>query len=203
MMPETAWANASTWGFVFCPWGSAVWPQCWLCAVCAVGHIGCCVGGEYPVGVSISSSSRQWWSAHLAQGGVFQGGRGLFMVVSRCRGIGPPFSGIVLGTLLLLAADLRRHPTSAHPYPVSSVVLVCLSRAGFLTFPAPFPCRVSISQESFFLFRANARERVSKRENVQTEGRAHTWQREWWFRVDRVCLKIVSLFDGLRRNPQK
>jgi len=33
-----------------------VWPQCWLCAVCAVGHIGCCVGGEYPVGVSISSS---------------------------------------------------------------------------------------------------------------------------------------------------
>jgi len=41
-------------GFVFCPGGSAVWPQCWLCAV---GHIGCCVGGEYPVGVSISSSS--------------------------------------------------------------------------------------------------------------------------------------------------
>ena len=36
-------------GFVFCPGGSAVWPQCWLCAVCAVGHIGCCVGGEYPV----------------------------------------------------------------------------------------------------------------------------------------------------------
>ena len=34
-----------------------MWPQCWLCAVCAVGHIGCCVGGEYPVGVSISSSS--------------------------------------------------------------------------------------------------------------------------------------------------
>jgi len=31
-----------------------VWPQCWLCAVCAVGRIGCCVGGEYPVGVSIS-----------------------------------------------------------------------------------------------------------------------------------------------------
>jgi len=21
-----------------------VWPQCWLCAVCAVGHVGCCVG---------------------------------------------------------------------------------------------------------------------------------------------------------------
>ena len=34
-----------------------MWPQCWLCAVCAVGHIGCCGGGEYPVGVGISSSS--------------------------------------------------------------------------------------------------------------------------------------------------
>jgi len=22
-----------------------VWPQCWLCAVCAVGHVGCIVGG--------------------------------------------------------------------------------------------------------------------------------------------------------------
>jgi len=33
------------------------------------------------------------------------------MVVSRCRGIGPPSSGIVLGTLFLLAADLRRHTT--------------------------------------------------------------------------------------------
>jgi len=30
------------------------------------------------------------------------------MVVSRCRGIGPPSSSIVLGTLFLLAADLRR-----------------------------------------------------------------------------------------------
>jgi len=43
--------------FVFCPGGSAVWPQCWLCAVCAVGHVGCCGGGGYPVGVSIYSSS--------------------------------------------------------------------------------------------------------------------------------------------------
>jgi len=43
---------------VFCPGGSAVWPQCWLCAVCAVGHVGCCGGGGYPVGVSISSSTR-------------------------------------------------------------------------------------------------------------------------------------------------
>ena len=34
------------------------------------------------------------------------------MVVSRCRGTGPPSFGIVLGTLFLLAADLRRHPTS-------------------------------------------------------------------------------------------
>jgi len=54
-------------GFVFCPGGSAVWPQCWLCAVCAVGHVGCCVGGGgYPVGVSISSSpfsgTRAWAS---------------------------------------------------------------------------------------------------------------------------------------------
>jgi len=31
--------------------GSAVWPQCWLCAVCAVGHVGCCVeGGGVPCG---------------------------------------------------------------------------------------------------------------------------------------------------------
>jgi len=34
-------------GIVFCPGGSAVWPQCWLCAVRAVGvgHGSCCVGG--------------------------------------------------------------------------------------------------------------------------------------------------------------
>jgi len=25
--------------------GNAVSPQCWLCAVCAVGHVGCCVEG--------------------------------------------------------------------------------------------------------------------------------------------------------------
>jgi len=31
--------------FVFYPGGSAMWPQCWLCAVCAVGRVGCCVGG--------------------------------------------------------------------------------------------------------------------------------------------------------------
>ena len=43
-------------GFVSYPGGSAVWPQCWLCAVCALGHVGCCVGGGYPMGVSISSS---------------------------------------------------------------------------------------------------------------------------------------------------
>jgi len=30
--------------FAFYPGGSAVWPQCWLCAVCAVGRVGCCVG---------------------------------------------------------------------------------------------------------------------------------------------------------------
>jgi len=33
------------------------------------------------------------------------------MVVSRCRGIGPSSSGVVLGTLFWLVADLRRHPT--------------------------------------------------------------------------------------------
>jgi len=27
-----------------------VWPQCWLCAVCAVGRAGCCVGGGVPCG---------------------------------------------------------------------------------------------------------------------------------------------------------
>jgi len=31
-------------------------PESWLCAVCAVGHVGCCVCGGYPVGVSIYSS---------------------------------------------------------------------------------------------------------------------------------------------------
>jgi len=39
------------------------------------------------------------------------------MVVSRCRGIGPPSSGIVLGTLFILAANLRRHPTYRHLGP--------------------------------------------------------------------------------------
>jgi len=43
-------------GIVFYPGGSAVWRQCLLCAGCAVGRAGCCVGGGgYPVGVSISS----------------------------------------------------------------------------------------------------------------------------------------------------
>jgi len=37
-------ASASA-GVCLLPWGSAVWPQCWLCDVCAVGHVGCCVGG--------------------------------------------------------------------------------------------------------------------------------------------------------------
>ena len=77
-------------------------------------------------------------------------------VVSRCRGSGPPSSGIVLKTLCLLAADLRRH-LRVNPYPVSSVVLVCLSRAGFLLFPAPFPCRVSISQSTGILGSARLR----------------------------------------------
>jgi len=46
------WGRCVCRGLSSALWGSAVWPQCWLCAVCAVGHIGCCVGGEYPVGVS-------------------------------------------------------------------------------------------------------------------------------------------------------
>jgi len=41
------------------------------------------------------------------------------MVVSRCRGIGPP-SGVVLGTHFLLAADLGRHPLGNTP-PRSTV----------------------------------------------------------------------------------
>ena len=40
------------------PRGSAVWPQCWLCAVCTVSRVGCYLGGGYPVGVSISSYHR-------------------------------------------------------------------------------------------------------------------------------------------------
>jgi len=39
------WGRRVCGGFVFCPGGSAAWPQCWLCAVFAVGHISCCVGG--------------------------------------------------------------------------------------------------------------------------------------------------------------
>ena len=42
--------SPNTYKSVFCPGGSAVWPQCWLCAVCAVGHVGCCVGGGVPCG---------------------------------------------------------------------------------------------------------------------------------------------------------
>jgi len=32
------------------PHCDAVWRQCWLCAVCAVGRAGCCVGGGVPCG---------------------------------------------------------------------------------------------------------------------------------------------------------
>jgi len=41
------WGRRVLQGFVFYPGGSAVWPQCWLCAVCAVGRVGCrvCGGG--------------------------------------------------------------------------------------------------------------------------------------------------------------
>jgi len=46
--------GASVRGFVFSPgWagGNGVWSQCWLCAVCAVSRVSCCVGG-----VSINQS---------------------------------------------------------------------------------------------------------------------------------------------------
>ena len=36
--------------FVFYPERSAVWPQCWLRAVCAVDRVGCCVGGGVSCG---------------------------------------------------------------------------------------------------------------------------------------------------------
>jgi len=53
-----------------------------------------------------------------------------------------------LRTLFLLAADLRRQPTPAHP---SQFLLFCWCAcpcAGFLSFPALFPCRVSLSQST-------------------------------------------------------
>jgi len=47
---------------------------CVLCVLCAVGHIGCCVGEEYPVGVSISSSSpEEKWGISLLGGGIGEG----------------------------------------------------------------------------------------------------------------------------------
>jgi len=51
----------------------------------------------------------------------------LLMVVSRCRGIGPPSSGIVLRTLFLLAADLRRHE---YPSPLYCLKYIWLTREG-------------------------------------------------------------------------
>jgi len=44
------------------------------------------------------------------------------MVVSRCICIGPPSPGIVLGTLFLLASEVRRHPTSASLAPAESKI---------------------------------------------------------------------------------
>jgi len=59
---RTGWVGpARLRGFVFYPGGSAVWPQCWLCALCAVsaaaGVGGGGGGGTLSVGVSISSPS--------------------------------------------------------------------------------------------------------------------------------------------------
>ena len=56
-----------------------------------------------------------------------------------------------LRTLCLLAADLRRQPTPAHP---SQFLLFCwcaCPRAGVLSFPALFPCRISLSQSTGIL----------------------------------------------------
>jgi len=61
------------------------------------------------------------------------------MVVSRCRCIGPPSSGIVLGTLLLLAADLLRHPTLASPAPIHFASPALVLTPGTSTSPTPNP----------------------------------------------------------------
>jgi len=51
-----------------------------------------------------------------------------------------------LRTLFLLADDLRRQPTPAHPFPVSYVLLVCLSLRGIsvIARAVSLSCRVSI-----------------------------------------------------------
>jgi len=72
----------------------------------------------------------------------------LSMVVSRCRGIGPPPSGIPSSGLCFCwppTTSSCRHPTPARPFPIFFCLCWCgLSRAGFLSFPAPFffcfPC---------------------------------------------------------------
>ena len=51
-------------------------------------------------------------------------------------------------TLFLLAADLRRHPTPAHPFPVSSVVLVWPVPRGVSVIPRAVSLRVSSSQST-------------------------------------------------------
>ena len=88
---------------------------------------GDCAGGDVPLGAVPALS---WWG-EVSLGGILINHPAIYpsiylsidlsiylsiytfvyMVVSRCRGIGPPSSGIVLGTLFLLAANLRRHPT--------------------------------------------------------------------------------------------
>jgi len=48
----------------------------------------------------------------------------IYMVVSRCWGIGPPAGIIPSGLLFCWPPAFRRQLTPAHPFPVSSVVLV-------------------------------------------------------------------------------
>jgi len=48
---------------------------------------------------------------------------------------------------------LRRHPTPARPFPSFLCSCWCgLSRAGFLSFPAPFSLRVSTSRYIIYIF---------------------------------------------------
>jgi len=53
-----------------------------------------------------------------------------------------------LRTLFVLAADIRPHPTPAHPFPVSSVVLVWPVPRGVSVIPRAVSLRVSISRSA-------------------------------------------------------
>jgi len=70
------------------------------------------------------------------------------MVVSRCGGIGPPSGIPPLGRCFCWPTNFV---ASQHPPTRPQFLLFCWCAcpcAGFLLFPAPFPCRVSISQST-------------------------------------------------------